>query len=88
MKDFLNRRSGGIVVKNLPTNTRETRGAVSSPGLGRSPEEEMATHSIYLAGESHGQRNLVGHRLQGCKESDTTEQLSMHSTTSFTNRVD
>ena len=28
------------------------------------------------AGESHGQRSLVGYSPWGCKESDTTEQLS------------
>ena len=41
-------------------------------------EEEMATHSRTLTKESHGQRSLVGHSLQGCKESDTTEH-STHS---------
>ena len=30
------------------------------PGLGRSLEEGMATHSSILAGESHGQRSLAG----------------------------
>ena len=36
-------------------------------------EKEMATHSSVLAGESLGQRSLVGCRLWGCTESDTTE---------------
>ena len=36
-------------------------------------EKGMATHSSILAGESHGQRNLVGYSPYGCKESDTTE---------------
>ena len=36
-------------------------------------EKEMATHSSILAGESHGQRSLVGYSSQGLKESDTTE---------------
>ena len=31
------------------------------PGLGRSLEKGMATHSIILAGEFHGQRSLVGY---------------------------
>ena len=31
-------------------------------------EEEMATHSVvFLPGESHGQRNLVGYRPWGYK---------------------
>ena len=39
-------------------------------------EKVMAAHSSILAGESHGQRSLAGYRLQGCKESDMTEQVS------------
>ena len=30
---------------------------------------------VFLPGESHGQRSLVGYNPQGHKESDTTEQL-------------
>ena len=33
--------------------------------------------SVFLSGESHGQRSLAGYSPQGCKESDTTERLSM-----------
>ena len=36
-------------------------------------EEEMATHSNILPGESHGQRSLVGYSPRGRKEWDTTE---------------
>ena len=36
---------GGSVVKDLPANAEDT---VSTPGLGRSPEEKMATHSSLL----------------------------------------
>ena len=28
---------------------------------------------VFLTGESHGQRSLVGYHPMGCKESDTTE---------------
>ena len=45
------------------------------PGLGRSPEEGMATPSSILPGEFHGQRSLAGYSLWGRKELDTTEQL-------------
>jgi len=31
-----------------------------------------------LPGEFHGQRSLAGYSPWGCKESDTTEQLSKH----------
>ena len=36
-------------------------------------EKEMATHSIVLPGESQGRESLVGCRLWGRTESDTTE---------------
>ena len=39
----------------------------------RALEKEMATHSSVLAGESQGWRSLVGCRLWGHTESDTTE---------------
>ena len=35
-------------------------------------EEEMATHSSVLAGESHGQRSLEDYSPWGQKGSDTT----------------
>ena len=34
-------------------------------------EEGMATTPVFLPGESHGQRSLVGYRPQGLKESNT-----------------
>ena len=34
---------------------------------------------VFLPGESHGRRSLVGYSPQGCKESDTTEQLPFSS---------
>ena len=36
-------------------------------------EEGRGTHSSILAGESHGQRSLVGCSPHGCRESDTAE---------------
>ena len=33
----------------------------------------------FLPGKSHGQRSLAGYSPQGHKESDTTEQLTTHS---------
>ena len=32
---------------------------------------------VVLPGESHGQRSLVGYSPWGCKELDTTEQLTL-----------
>ena len=46
------------------------------PGSGRSPGEgEWLLTSVFLPGETHKQRNLVGCSPCGCQESHTTEQL-------------
>ena len=37
---------------------------------------------VFLPGESHGQRGLVAYRLWGCRELDTTKQLT-HTTQMF-----
>ena len=68
--------SFGSVSKEFTCNAGDLG---SIPGLGRSLEEEMATLSSILAGESHGQRSLAGYRPWGHKESDMTE----HSTGDF-----
>ena len=39
-------------------------------------EEGMATHSVFLPGESQGQRNLAGYSPQGRKALARLEQLS------------
>ena len=41
-------------------------------------EREMATHSNVLAWRIPGKQSLVGCRLWGCIESDTTERLHFH----------
>ena len=46
---------GGSVV-SLPVEDM-----VSAPGSGRSPVEEMTTHSVFLPGKSYGQRSLAGY---------------------------
>ena len=53
---------------------------VQSLGWGDPLEKEMATTPIFLPGKSHGQRSLVGYSPWGCKQSNTTERLSIHST--------
>ena len=40
-------------------------------------EEGMATHSIFVPVESHGQRSLVSYSPWGRKESDTAERLTL-----------
>ena len=53
----------------------ENPGSIS--GLGRSPGEGNGNPLQYSCLENpHGQRSLVGYSPWGCKESDTTEQLS------------
>ena len=44
----------------------------------------MASHSVFLPGESHGQRSLVGYSPWDRKDSDRTESLTYtHVYTSF-----
>ena len=57
-------------VKNLPT-VQETW--VQSLGWEDLLEKEMTPTPAFLPGEFHGQRSLVGHNSQGCRESDVTE---------------
>ena len=45
---------------------------IQSLSLG-DPLEDTA---VFLPGESHGQRSLASYSPWGCKESDTTEQLT------------
>ena len=46
------------------------------PGLGRSLEKGTVPTPVFWPGEFHGLYSPCG-----CKESDTTERLSLHSTT-------
>ena len=50
-----------IITVMLPTNWRK----------------EWQSTPVPLPGESHGQRSLAGYSSSGCKESDTTEQLTL-----------
>ena len=48
------------------------------PRLGRSPgERDWQPTPVFLPGESHEQRSLVGCNPQGHKESDMTKQLTL-----------
>ena len=50
----------------------------SIPGLGLSPGRgRWQPTPVFLSGEFHGQRNLVGHTPWGHKELDMTEQLTL-----------
>ena len=52
-----------------------------SPWVGNIPwRREWEPTPVFLPGEPHGQRNLAGFSPWGHKESDTTEQLTLHYT--------
>ena len=50
---------------------------VSDPWVQIPLEKGTAITSVFLPGEFHGQRSLVGYSPWGCKELDTTEQLTV-----------
>ena len=64
---------GGSVVRNLPA-MQETW--VRALGQEDPLEKEMATHSVFLPGKSHGQRTLAGYSPWDCK---SQTQHSNHS---------
>ena len=48
------------------------------PWVGKIPwRREWLPTPVFLPGEFHGQRSLVGYNLWGCKELDTTERLPL-----------
>ena len=59
------------MVKNMPPSAGDIRDVSLIPGSipGRSP----GGGPVFLPGECHGQRSLMGYSLRGHKESDTTE---------------
>ena len=62
------------MVKNPPANA----GDIRDLGQENLLEEDMATHSVFLPRESHGQKILVGHSPQSHKELDKPGQLHTH----------
>ena len=60
-------------VKNLPA-MQETW--IQSLGWEDALEKEMATHSTFLPGKSHGQRSLAGYSPWGLQKSGMTEWLN------------
>ena len=62
-----------LVVKNLPACVGNVEPWIQSLDWEDALEKGMASHSSILAGNSHGQRSLVGYNPEGLKESDTTE---------------
>ena len=68
----------GSAVKNLPVKqTEETLEMQFIPQVGKMPwRRKWEPTPVILPGESYGQRSLAGYSPWGCKESDTTEQLT------------
>ena len=61
---------GGSEVKASACNAGDT----FDPWIGKIPwRRKWQPTPVFLPGESHGQRSLVGYSLRGRKESDTTE---------------
>ena len=60
---------GGSVVKNQSGNVGDV---VQSLGWEHPLEEDVQPTPVFLPGEPHGQRSLVGYNPLGHKESDMT----------------
>ena len=62
-----------LVVKNPPANARDRRGGFD-PWVRKIPwRRTWQPTPVFLPGESHGQRTLVGYSPRGLKELDMTE---------------
>ena len=71
---------GSSVVRNLPAK-QET--GVQSLGWKNPPGVGHGSSPVFLPGEFHGQRSLVGYSPQGRKEVDTTERLNNSSSSNL-----
>jgi len=59
--------------------SRRCRRTRSDTWIGKIPwRRKRQPTPVFLPGESHGQRSLVGCSPWGCKESDATEQRTLH----------
>ena len=63
-----------LAVKNPFANAGDLRDEGSIPGLGKMlQKKKWQPTPVFLPGESQGRASLVGFRLRGRAESDTTE---------------
>ena len=66
--------AGGIGGKEPTCQCRRHKRPEFEPWFGKIPwRRKWQPTPVFLPGESHGQRNLVGYSPQGCKELDMTE---------------
>ena len=68
----------GAVVQNPLANAGDARDAGSAPVSKSHWRRKWQPTPVFLLGEFHGQRSLVGYSPQGCKELDMTEQACTH----------
>ena len=79
---------------NIPCGSDGKESACSArdsgliPGWGRSLRRKWQPTPVFLPGESHGQRSLVGYSLWGCKGLNTTERLTHTHTHTHTHLVE
>ena len=67
---------GGSEGKSICLQGRRPR---FDPWVGKIPwRRKWQPTPVFLSGESHGRRSLVGYSPRGHKESDTPEQLHLH----------
>ena len=69
------------MVKNLPANAGDIREAGLIPRSGR--RRAWQPIPVFLSGESHRQRSLVGYSIWGHTESDTTEAILAETSSSY-----
>ena len=63
-----------LVVKNLLANTGRCKKCGFDSWVGKLPwRKAWQPTPVFLPGEFHGQKSLVGYSLWGCKETDMTE---------------
>ena len=75
---------GGPSGKETTCQCRRLKRSGFDPWVGKiSWRRTWQPTPVFLPGESHGQRSLVGYSLWGCKESDMTEWLSSSSSSSL-----
>ena len=69
---------GASLVAQMVKNQPETKSGFD-PWVGKIPwRTKWQATAVFLPGECHGQRSLVGYSPWGHKESDTTEQLTFY----------
>ena len=79
---FGGRFPGGTSDKELACQRRRHKRQGFDPWVGKVPwMRAWQPTPVFLAGESHGERSLVGYCPQGHKESDMTEATCTHTHT-------